>query len=61
MKVLKRQLNKEGLFRELKRRRFFVKPSIKKKLKIKEAKKNENRHIDVQDLYGTNNMEGIEN
>jgi len=39
LKVLKRQLNKEGLFRELKRRRFFVKPSIKKKLKIKEAKK----------------------
>jgi len=39
LKLLKRQLNKEGLFKELKRRRFFVKPSIKKKLKIKEAKK----------------------
>jgi len=39
LKVLKRQLSKEGLFKELKRRRFFVKPSIRKKLKIKEAKK----------------------
>ncbi|UCD12756.1 MAG: 30S ribosomal protein S21 [Nitrospinaceae bacterium] len=39
LKVLKRQLIKEGLFKELKRRRFFMKPSIRKKLKIKEAKK----------------------
>jgi small subunit ribosomal protein S21 len=30
---------KEGLFKELKRRRFYMKPSAKKKLKIKEAKK----------------------
>ncbi len=39
LKGLKRQLSKEGLFRELKRRRFYMKPSVKKKLKIKEAKK----------------------
>jgi small subunit ribosomal protein S21 len=39
LKGLKRQLNKEGFFRELKRRRFYEKPSVKKKLKIKEAKK----------------------
>ncbi|MDA0691545.1 MAG: 30S ribosomal protein S21 [Nitrospinae bacterium] len=39
LKVLKRQLIKEGLFKELKRRRFFMKPSVMKKLKIKEAKK----------------------
>ncbi|QPJ66744.1 MAG: 30S ribosomal protein S21 [Candidatus Nitrohelix vancouverensis] len=39
LKVLKRQLNKEGLFKELKSRRFFMKPSVKKKLKMKEAKK----------------------
>jgi len=36
---LKRELNKEGLFKELKRRRFYEKPSVKKKRKIKEAKK----------------------
>ncbi|MBT3183016.1 MAG: 30S ribosomal protein S21 [Nitrospina sp.] len=39
LKGLKRQLNKEGFFKELKRRRFYEKPSVKKKLKIKEAKK----------------------
>ncbi|CAI2717572.1 SSU ribosomal protein S21p [Nitrospina watsonii] len=39
MKVLKRQINKEGLFKELKRRRFYEKPSVKKKRKMKEAQK----------------------
>lgn len=39
LKTLKRQINKEGLFKELKRRRFYEKPSVKKKRKIKEAKK----------------------
>ena len=39
LKVLKRAISKEGLFKELKRRRFYMKPSVKKKLKIKEAKK----------------------
>jgi len=32
-------LNKDGLFKDLKQRRFYMKPSVKKKLKIKEAKK----------------------
>nr|WP_282012573.1 30S ribosomal protein S21 [Nitrospina watsonii] len=39
LKVLKRQINKEGLFKELKRRRFYEKPSVKKKRKMKEAQK----------------------
>ena len=39
LKGLKRLLNKEGFFRELKRRRFYEKPSAQKKRKIKEAKK----------------------
>jgi len=39
LKGLKRLLSKEGLFRELKRRRFYEKPSERKKRKIKEAKK----------------------
>ena len=38
LKVLKRQMTKEGLLKELKRRRFYEKPSVKKKLKQKEAK-----------------------
>ncbi len=37
--MLKRELNKEGLFKELKARRFYEKPSLKKKRKIKEAMK----------------------
>jgi small subunit ribosomal protein S21 len=39
LKILKRQLTKEGLLKELKRRRFYEKPSLKKKRKQKEAKK----------------------
>ncbi|HIE80562.1 MAG TPA: 30S ribosomal protein S21, partial [Nitrospinaceae bacterium] len=37
LKGLKRQLSKEGFFKELKRRRFYQKPSVKKKLKINYA------------------------
>jgi len=39
LKVFKRELTKDGLLKELKRRRFYEKPSIKKKIKQKEAKK----------------------
>ena len=39
LKVLKRQLTKDGMLKELKRRRFYEKPSVKKKRKQKEAKK----------------------
>ncbi len=39
MKVLKRKLIKEGLFKELKLRRYYEKPSEKKKRKSKEAAK----------------------
>lgn len=37
MKILKRKLIKEGLFKELKSRRYYEKPSEKKKRKSKEA------------------------
>jgi small subunit ribosomal protein S21 len=39
LRLLKREINKAGLFKELKRRRYYEKPSVKKKRKIKEAKK----------------------
>ena len=39
LKIFKRQMTKEGLMRELKSRRFYEKPSVKKKRKQKEAKK----------------------
>ena len=39
MKVLKRKLIREGLFKELKARRYYEKPSERKKRKHKEALK----------------------
>lgn len=37
MKILKRKLIKEGLFKELKSRRYYEKPSEKRKRKVKES------------------------
>ena len=37
MRVLKRKLIREGVFKELKSRRFYEKPSEKRKRKKKEA------------------------
>jgi small subunit ribosomal protein S21 len=39
LKSLKRQLQKDGLFKEIKKRSFFEKPSEKEKRKRREAKK----------------------
>jgi len=39
LKALKRQLQKDGLFREIKQRRFYEKPSVKEKRKRREALK----------------------
>jgi len=39
LKALKRQLQKEGLFREVKNRSFYEKPSEKRKRKRREARK----------------------
>ncbi len=39
LKILIRQLQKEGLFKEIKRRSFFEKPSVKEKRKQREARK----------------------
>jgi small subunit ribosomal protein S21 len=39
MKILKRKLIKEGLFKELKSRRYYEKPSEKRKRKLKESMK----------------------
>ncbi len=39
LKLLKRQLQKDGLLRELKKRRFYEKPSVKMKTKQREAQK----------------------
>ena len=39
MKVLKQKMSKEGILQELKRRRFYEKPSVKRKRKVREAAK----------------------
>ncbi len=37
LRVAKKKLAADGLFRELKRRRFYEKPSVKRKTKEREA------------------------
>jgi small subunit ribosomal protein S21 len=39
LRLLKRKIQHDGLFRELKNRRFYEKPSLKKKRKRREAQK----------------------
>jgi len=39
LKSLKRQLQKDGLFKEIKQRSFYEKPSVKAKRKRREALK----------------------
>ncbi|MBI5344415.1 MAG: 30S ribosomal protein S21 [Deltaproteobacteria bacterium] len=39
IKILKRKLAQDGTFKEIKRRRFYEKPSVKKKRKRQEAAK----------------------
>lgn len=53
MRVLKRKLIREGVFRELKARRFYEKPSEKKKRKNKEADKKRRKDIDRNRRYLT--------
>ena len=43
MKELKKKLAKEGFFAELKERRFYDKPSVKRKKKILKAAKRRNK------------------
>ena len=46
MRVLKRKLIREGIFKELKARRFYEKPSERKKRKDKEANKKRRKEQD---------------
>ena len=40
MKILKQKMSKEGILQEIKRRRFYEKPSVKRKRKEAKRKKN---------------------
>lgn len=42
LKLLKKKLVKEGVFKEIKARKQYEKPSIRKKRKSAEARKNRN-------------------
>jgi len=46
MRVLKRKLIREGVFKELKARRFYEKPTEKRKRKGKEGVKKRKKDID---------------
>ena len=45
MKILKQKMSKEGILQELKRRRFYEKPSVKRKRKQREARKRLRREM----------------
>jgi small subunit ribosomal protein S21 len=43
LKILKRNLSRDGLFREMRNRKFYEKPSVKKKRKQAAARKNKRK------------------
>jgi small subunit ribosomal protein S21 len=45
MRVMKRKLQQEGMFRELKNRRFHEKPSAKRKRKKEESIRRERKRL----------------
>jgi small subunit ribosomal protein S21 len=45
LRHLKRKLQQEGLFRELKKRKFYEKPSVKKKRKQLEAQRRKRKAL----------------
>lgn len=48
LRALKNRMSREGVLQELKKRRFFEKPSVKRKRKIREAQKRLRRNIKRQ-------------
>ena len=45
LKILKRELQKEGLFKEIKQRSYYEKPSEKEKRKQREARKKKSKAL----------------
>ena len=48
LKVFKRQFQKEGLAKEIRSKRFYEKPSLKKKRKQKEAQRRRKKALRFQ-------------
>jgi small subunit ribosomal protein S21 len=51
IRVLKRKLQQEGLFREMKQRKFYEKPSVKRKRKQKEAQRRLRKKMRLMKRY----------
>jgi small subunit ribosomal protein S21 len=49
MKILKQKLAKEGVLAEVKHRRYYEKPSVKRKRKLREAQKRRRREAKRRD------------
>lgn len=45
LRVLKNKLSKNGFFKELKMRRFYEKPSVKRKRKSRDAQRRLNKRL----------------
>lgn len=45
LRALKRKIQRDGMFRELKKRRYYEKPSLKKKRKRLEAQKRRQKSL----------------
>jgi small subunit ribosomal protein S21 len=45
LRALKRKIQRDGIFRELKKRRYYEKPSLKKKRKRLEAQKRRQKSL----------------
>ncbi len=45
LRVLKKKMAQEGVFKELKKRRFYEKPSVKKKRKREEAERRRRKNF----------------
>ena len=52
MKILKQKMSKEGILQEVKRRRFYEKPSVKRKRKMREARKRRRREAKRKQMKG---------
>jgi len=48
LRALKNRMSREGVLQELKKRRFFEKPSVKRKRKVREAQKRLRRSLKRQ-------------
>ena len=45
LKILKQRMSKEGILAELKKRRYYEKPSVRRKRKMREAHKRRRREL----------------